>query len=109
MCTTRSTCNRHDKRCAWGACRYAQSHWWAGLDISKFANLQAWINRVGDKPAVKAGQSIPGISVLGSKGPTFAKLATDVELQVCLPSWACRRMKCLNIYATPAAPTPSRT
>jgi hypothetical protein len=71
------------QRCAREACRYAQSHWWAGLDISKFANLQAWITRVGDKPAVKAGQSIPGVSVLGKKGPTFAKLATDVELQVC--------------------------
>ena len=60
---------------------YAASHWWAGLDVSNLPNLQAWLERVGKRRAIKRSVAVPGVSVFGPEGPLFETLRTDGELQ----------------------------
>lgn len=38
--------------------------YFAGVDLSKFSNLQAWWKRVNDRPAVQKGISVPSESKL---------------------------------------------
>lgn len=35
------------------------SHWWAGVDVSKFPKLAAWVKRIQARPAVKLGRNVP--------------------------------------------------
>jgi len=32
---------------------------WSGVSIAEFANLQRWLAKVGDRPAVQAGRDVP--------------------------------------------------
>lgn len=38
---------------------WVRSHKVAGVDIERFPNLKAWLDRVGERPAVKRGANIP--------------------------------------------------
>jgi len=38
---------------------YAQSHWWAGVDISGLPDLAAWLRRLAERPSAHAGLEVP--------------------------------------------------
>jgi GST-like protein len=38
---------------------WAVTHEWSGIDISGLDNLQSWLERVGQRPAVQRGRKIP--------------------------------------------------
>ncbi|MDT8318890.1 MAG: glutathione binding-like protein [Xanthomonadales bacterium] len=38
---------------------WAVTHDWSGVDIGELVNLQAWLERVGARPAVRRGREIP--------------------------------------------------
>lgn len=38
---------------------WIRAHGWAGIDIEKFPNLKAWLERVGTRDAVKRGIEVP--------------------------------------------------
>ena len=38
---------------------WAAGHEWSGIDIDGLDNLKAWIERLGDRPAVQKGRNIP--------------------------------------------------
>jgi glutathione S-transferase len=38
---------------------WAVTHEWSGIDIAGLDNLQAWLDRVGARPAVRRGRKIP--------------------------------------------------
>lgn len=38
---------------------YAQSHWWAGIDVTAMAGLRAWLDRLAAKSAVLEGLKVP--------------------------------------------------
>jgi GST-like protein len=46
---------------------WAVTHNWSGIDIEGLVNLQAWLNRMAERPAVAKGRNIPA---RGSKSET---------------------------------------
>ena len=46
---------------------WASTHAWSGIEIDGLVNLQAWLDRVGQRPAVVKGKNIPA---RGSKNDT---------------------------------------
>jgi GST-like protein len=48
---------------------WAVTHEWSGIDISGLDNLQAWLERMAQRPAVARGRNIPA---RGSRGDTTA-------------------------------------
>jgi GST-like protein len=41
---------------------WAAGHEWSGLDITGLGNLKAWIERIGERPAVQRGRQNPAFS-----------------------------------------------
>eukprot|EP00928_Gymnodinium_smaydae_P055036 TRINITY_DN38698_c0_g1_i1.p1 TRINITY_DN38698_c0_g1~~TRINITY_DN38698_c0_g1_i1.p1 ORF type:complete len:302 (+),score=37.26 TRINITY_DN38698_c0_g1_i1:75-980(+) len=69
---------------------YAASHFWASVDVSNMPSLRAWIERVGERPSIKAAAIVPGISI--SEGfPTFEQLRTDASVQTKLREHAAKQ------------------
>jgi glutathione S-transferase len=40
--------------------------YFSGVDLAKFPNVEAWYARVGERPAVKKGMTVPCESTLGN-------------------------------------------
>ena len=39
---------------------WVKIHKWAGVEVDDLPNVQAWLNRVGERPAVQRGVAVPG-------------------------------------------------
>jgi hypothetical protein len=48
-------------------------HGWAGVDIDDLPNLERWIERVGERPAVVKGRAIPEMIKLENKEEELAR------------------------------------
>jgi GSH-dependent disulfide-bond oxidoreductase len=53
-------------------------HGWAGVDIDDLTNLERWIRRVGERPAVVKGREIPEMIKLENKEEEIAKQGAKI-------------------------------
>jgi GSH-dependent disulfide-bond oxidoreductase len=53
-------------------------HGWAGVDVDDLPNLDRWINRVGERPAVVKGRGIPEMIKLENKEEELAKQGAKI-------------------------------
>ncbi len=53
-------------------------HGWAGVDIDDLPNLERWIQRVGERPAVVKGREIPEMIKLENKEEELAKQGAKI-------------------------------
>ena len=52
--------------------------YFSGVQLSDFPNLEKWWKRIGDRPAVQKGITVPGESSIGNKN-YLANLEQDPE------------------------------
>jgi glutathione S-transferase len=57
---------------------WATLHGWAGVDIDDLPNLERWIQRVGERPAVVKGRGIPEMIKLEDKEEEIARLGAKI-------------------------------
>jgi GST-like protein len=53
-------------------------HGWAGVDIDDLPNLERWIQRVGERPAVVKGRGIPEMITLENKEEEIARQGAKI-------------------------------
>jgi glutathione S-transferase len=57
---------------------WATLHGWAGVDIDDLPNLERWIQRVGERPAVVKGRGIPEMIKFEDKEEEIARLGAKI-------------------------------
>ncbi len=57
---------------------WATLHGWAGVDIDDLPNLERWIQRVGERPAVVKGRGIPEMIKLENKEEELARQGAKI-------------------------------